>query len=699
MSTAKEYFAFISYQRKDEKIADELRHKLEHYHLPSSVRKENPSFPKTIYPIFRDALELSGGVLSEQIEQALAQSKYLIVVCSPNSAKSPWVNKEVQTFIRMGKERKIIPFIIDGEPNSKNSDSECFPPALRELTGSRELLGININELGREAAAVKIVACMFGLKFDSLWQRFQREQKRKKWMMIGGAVLFAVVGLTVGFYFVKQNQVIEFQNDELNSLVSNLEESNNTYSQLQKDLKQYIPVGQLRGNECDNLWAIDYHPYEPIIAFWDNWGVWLHYLNSDTEISLPSNGRYITDVFNLKFSIDGTELIAEGSSGVFMWNVDNCELIYNYKDDEILDINNFGVYKLDSVGFCQKFPLYFERISNEKQGKPLLKKGYADKINLLDKLMNGCINTNNRTIRYELKNGNLVLSDTINNRLCSTNLVLDENSNLICMENLDYNEILFITPQRAALYDDTKEKFVLFFKGYDSVYDFGFSKSGEYLRVGKNIYARKTEVDTISHLEYVTYPKVDYPKFLSQKNSQYDELTGASLSISGDTIIYRCGNYVKKKEVLRKFTMGNGQEYLSNVVFAGSNKVVAVVKQGKMRVYNTNTWNLIGAFEHWTWEGRMEGIGYEKQLSHADSYVADIKYVNRKLYILSSAGVIRIYNVDKYRLESIIELPIIRNEGEWIGVIDQFNLSDDASQIYYSFKQQPFYYVINLSKE
>ena len=76
MSTTKEYFAFISYQRKDEKIADELRHKLEHYHLPSSIRKENPSFPKTIYPIFRDSLELSGGVLSEQIEQALEQSNF-----------------------------------------------------------------------------------------------------------------------------------------------------------------------------------------------------------------------------------------------------------------------------------------------------------------------------------------------------------------------------------------------------------------------------------------------------------------------------------------------------------------------------------------------------------------------------------------------------------------------------------------------
>jgi len=40
-----------------------------------------------------DALELAGGVLAKEIETALQQSKFLIVICSPNSAQSPWVNK------------------------------------------------------------------------------------------------------------------------------------------------------------------------------------------------------------------------------------------------------------------------------------------------------------------------------------------------------------------------------------------------------------------------------------------------------------------------------------------------------------------------------------------------------------------------------------------------------------------------------
>ena len=215
MAQEKEYFAFISYQRKDEEWADRLRSKLEHYRLPSSVRKQDTSLPKEIRPIFRDALELAGGVLAKEIETALQSSKYLIVICSPNSAKSPWVNKEIQTFIDLGREDRIIPFIIDGTPFSDNEETECFPPALRSLKGEKELLGININELSRDAASIKVIARMFGLKFDILWQRYEREKKRKRWMIIGGALLLAFVSLGIGAYIAHQNQELDARNKEV----------------------------------------------------------------------------------------------------------------------------------------------------------------------------------------------------------------------------------------------------------------------------------------------------------------------------------------------------------------------------------------------------------------------------------------------------------------------------------------------------
>jgi hypothetical protein len=36
-------------------------------------------------------------------------------------------------FIDQGKEKYIIPFIIDGEINASDKDKECFPPALLKL--------------------------------------------------------------------------------------------------------------------------------------------------------------------------------------------------------------------------------------------------------------------------------------------------------------------------------------------------------------------------------------------------------------------------------------------------------------------------------------------------------------------------------------------------------------------------------------
>ena len=169
----KGYFAFISYKREDAKWADWLQHELEHYRLPSNLNGRE-DLPKSIRPVFKDTSELNPTCLPRQIQEALADSRYLIVICSPRSAKSEWVNKEVETFVGMGKTDCIIPFIIEGKTHSGDPATECYPKALRELPPSQEILGANINEYGKKAALVKIVAQMLGLKFDTLWQRTEK---------------------------------------------------------------------------------------------------------------------------------------------------------------------------------------------------------------------------------------------------------------------------------------------------------------------------------------------------------------------------------------------------------------------------------------------------------------------------------------------------------------------------------------------
>lgn len=209
MSKTHRYFAFISYKREDEKWAIWLQHRLEHYKLPTSVRRGDSTLPERVRPVFKDTTDLSGGILGRSIEEALHTSKYLIVICSPHATQSPWICREVQTFIDAGREEYIIPFIIDGEPNSRDASRECFPENLRTLSGERELLGININEMGREAAAIKVVARMFSLHFDTLWQRWERERRRSRNRRLLVAAAVVVAALVVAVTFQQKNEELK----------------------------------------------------------------------------------------------------------------------------------------------------------------------------------------------------------------------------------------------------------------------------------------------------------------------------------------------------------------------------------------------------------------------------------------------------------------------------------------------------------
>ena len=177
-STWKRY-AFISYNHRDVKMAKWLHRKLESYKLPTEIHNEFED-SKYLRPVFRDQEDLNTGILGDELRKHLQGSKYLIVICSPNSAKSTWVNNEVKAFIEWGRLEYIIPFIIDGAPNSEGNGG-CFPDSLRQYVNEhpdRELLGINIQEIGCEKAFVRVVSRMLGISFDELWKRHERERRK-----------------------------------------------------------------------------------------------------------------------------------------------------------------------------------------------------------------------------------------------------------------------------------------------------------------------------------------------------------------------------------------------------------------------------------------------------------------------------------------------------------------------------------------
>lgn len=174
-------FAFISYNHNDVKWAKWLQKNLESYKLPTEIHNEFED-SRFIRPVFRDQTDLNTGVLGNVLRDNLEASKFLIVLCSPNSAKSEWVSKEVQSFIEWGRLDCIIPLIVDGQPNCYNPDLECFPRYLKEYTKAHpeaELLGVSIAEVGPKKAFIRVVSKMLGVSFDTLWKRHERERRRR----------------------------------------------------------------------------------------------------------------------------------------------------------------------------------------------------------------------------------------------------------------------------------------------------------------------------------------------------------------------------------------------------------------------------------------------------------------------------------------------------------------------------------------
>lgn len=146
------YWCFISYRHLDNRDehrnwATWLHQQIEHYEVPAElVGTPNDSgepIPARIYPVFRDEDSLAADAhLGEEIREALLGSKTMLVICSPRSATSPYVESEIKYFQELGRAERIITAIIDGEPH--HAERECFPAPLR--LSPREGSKIDVND-------------------------------------------------------------------------------------------------------------------------------------------------------------------------------------------------------------------------------------------------------------------------------------------------------------------------------------------------------------------------------------------------------------------------------------------------------------------------------------------------------------------------------------------------------------------------
>lgn len=128
------YNAFISYRHHpdDIRVAMEIHRGLERFKVPKAIKKRN-SGPMRL---FRDKEELPiTSHLTDDISHALENSDFLIVICSPHTKESVWVQREIETFLKTHSRDKVLTVLASGEPYDVIPDVLLHEDVLDPITG------------------------------------------------------------------------------------------------------------------------------------------------------------------------------------------------------------------------------------------------------------------------------------------------------------------------------------------------------------------------------------------------------------------------------------------------------------------------------------------------------------------------------------------------------------------------------------
>ncbi|MCQ2498711.1 MAG: toll/interleukin-1 receptor domain-containing protein [Lachnospiraceae bacterium] len=334
------YDAFISYRHAelDQFVATNLHKKLENFKLPKSLIGKVKNGKTKIERVFRDEDELPlSDNLSDPISEALANSDYLIIICTPRYPQSRWCIKEIEVFLQTHDRKDILVVLAEAEPSDSFPEiityeeySETFYDGTT-IIKRRELEPLAADTRGAtqkdilkamDTAVIKLCAAIFGLNYDDLRQR-HREQKMKKMFAIFGTITavmsaVAIVMLILMMTISSQKQTIQAQYNELEDKYAG------SMAVAAKSL-----IGE--GRTMDALYAVrsvlpedETNSYNSEAYYMLNRAI-NTYLTGDGYIPL-SVYNLTTTVFDYKVSKDGAYLAAETIDGsIYLFNGKNTQ--------------------------------------------------------------------------------------------------------------------------------------------------------------------------------------------------------------------------------------------------------------------------------------------------------------------------------------------------------------------------------------
>lgn len=225
MSTTSEIMAashdaFISYSRADKPFVDKLVKQLERFSVPKAL-----GLPSRRLRIFVDTKDLVGTLYYEAVEKALVEARKLIVVCSPSSRKSQYVEDEIKRFLRSGEKtgEDIIPILLKGIPNNEARTPEdealkAFPEVLydqMEMPLAVEYSGFNLrthklDKGGYMNSWYVLLANILEVKRNDLEERDAKRRRKQRAILSAIATGFiTVLTVTTIIALLQRHEAVE----------------------------------------------------------------------------------------------------------------------------------------------------------------------------------------------------------------------------------------------------------------------------------------------------------------------------------------------------------------------------------------------------------------------------------------------------------------------------------------------------------
>ena len=351
------YDAFISYRHvePDLTIAEILHDMIEKFNIPKHLRTVSNDGSliddKHVFRVFRDREELSTKDLSTMIEEAIANSENLIVICSKRTSLSPWCRKEVQLFKKIHGANNIIPILIEGEPdesfidelknlkatfiNSENVEEEkniellaadirpdeVKSPSFKGYEILQNSKDPKLNELTKKSLDIlkkseiyRIVASMLNVNYGDLKLRHQeRYLKRIIYTSVAASIAMLIFVVSVTTLYLK-SVVSERKANEQSSLMT-LNMAN------EANLQGNRMLGVLIAQEAMKNVSPKMEKYNKLEAQYEN-------ILNNSLITLPFSNQFIlpteSEAASFGISSDSKWLISSGSFyNAIIWDLEN----------------------------------------------------------------------------------------------------------------------------------------------------------------------------------------------------------------------------------------------------------------------------------------------------------------------------------------------------------------------------------------